>query len=236
LVPLAISGVPGFSGFFSKDLILMAAYESGHVVLFWLALIAAIMTAFYMFRLFFVTFTGEPRHHTHAHESPLNMTFPMSVLAAFALFSGYAEFGGFTEWLGGHGAIAHEIHGPGWIMGLSIAAALFGIALAWLVYGRGAKVRQVEPKGLHKLLYNKYYVDEIYEAGVIRPYTIFGYILKFFDHFIIGGLVKLTVVISQAIGRLGSRLQNGQVQAYGLIVVVGLVLILVSLTAGRLLG
>lgn len=232
---LSIAGFPFFAGFYSKDLILMAAYESGHYGLFWIAVLTAAMTAFYMFRLFFLTFTGTFRHHGHPHESPLSMTLPMMLLAVLAFGAGFLQYFGFTDWIG-EGVHAHPVHGPDWIQYLAIFAGLSGIALAWLVYGRGGKVRTAEPKGLHKLLYNKYYIDEAYQEGVIRPYTLFGYVLKFVDRFIIGGLVQLTVIISQGLGKLGSRLQNGQVQAYGLIVFIGLVLLLVSLTAGRLLG
>jgi len=233
---LAISGFPGFAGFFSKDMILMSAYASGHYVLFALALIAAIMTAFYMFRLYFLTFTGEPRHNNHhVHESPLNMTFPMSVLAVLAVIAGYFEYAGFGEWISGEGTIAHaHVEAPSWIMAVSIIAALAGIGLSYLVYGRGYKVKKKAPTGLHKVLLNKYYVDEVYDTGVVRPYTLFGYFLKFVDKYIVGGLVQLAVWISQGIGYLGSRLQNGQVQTYGLIMVLGLVILFVSLTAGRL--
>ncbi|TCS83393.1 NADH-quinone oxidoreductase subunit L [Tepidibacillus fermentans] len=233
---LAIAGFPGFAGFFSKDMILMSTYASGHYVLFTLALIAAIMTAFYMFRLYFLTFSGTPRHNNHhVHESPLNMTFPMMVLAVLAIVAGYFEYAGFGEWITAEGTIAHaHVEAPSWIMIASIIAALAGIGFAYLVYGRNHKVKNTEPKGLHKLLFNKYYVDELYDTAVIRPYTLFGYFLKFFDKFIIGGLVQLAVWISKFFGYLGSRLQNGQVQTYGLIMVIGLVLLFVSLTAGRL--
>lgn len=78
---LSIAGFPFFSGFFSKDMILMSAYESGNTLLFWLALITVILTAFYMFRLYFLTFSGEPRHNANVHESPKSMTVPMLVLA-----------------------------------------------------------------------------------------------------------------------------------------------------------
>ncbi len=233
---LAISGFPFFSGFYSKDLILLSAYESGYVLLFWVGLIAAIMTAFYMFRLYFLTFTGTPRHNAHVHESPLSMTIPMIILAVLAFGSGFVEYFGFTEWLGGHGAIAEQIaEGPIWINILAIAAGLGGIGLAWFVYGRNKKVRTAEPKGLHKLLYRKYYVDEIYSTGVIRPYTLFGYVLKFFDYYVVGGMVQLAALTAVGIGKIESRLQNGQVQRYGLVTLIGLVLLLVGLTAGRLL-
>jgi len=232
---LAISGFPFFSGFYSKDMILMAAWESGYPVLFWVALTAAIMTAFYMFRLFFLTFTGSPRHHGHAHESPASMTFPMIMLAVLAFGSGFLTYFGLPEWLG-EAVNAHEIHGPKWIEYLAIAAGLSGIALAWLVYGRKARVRTNEPTGVHKLLFNKYYIDEIYSVGILHPYRLFGNVLKFVDHYIVGGLVQLAVWISVTIGKIGSRLQNGQAQSYGLITLIGLVLLLVGLTAGRLLG
>jgi len=232
---LAIAGFPGLAGFFSKDLILASAWESGQTVLFLMALTAAILTAFYMFRLYFMTFTGKPRHHNeHVHESPLSMTFPMMVLASLAVFAGYFEFFGFTEWLSAEGTLGHEIHTPGWIMVVSSLAGITGISLAWFVYGRDKKVSTKQPKGLHKVLYNKYYIDELYDAVVVRPYVALGNLLRLFDHYIIGGLVQLTVVISVGIGRLGSRLQNGQIQAYGLITIIGLVILLVA--AGRLLG
>lgn len=232
---LAIAGFPGLAGFFSKDLILASAWESGQTVLFLMALTAAILTAFYMFRLYFLVFTGTPRHHNdHVHESPLSMTFPMMVLASLAVVAGYFEFFGFTEWLSGDGTIAHNLHTPGWIMVVSSIAGITGISLAWYVYGRDKKVSTKQPKGLHKVLYNKYYIDELYDAVVVRPYTALGNLLKIFDHYVIGGLVQLTVAISVGVGRLGSRLQNGQLQSYGLITILGLVILLIA--AGRLLG
>ena len=233
---LAIAGFPGLAGFFSKDLILMSAYASGHYVLFALALTAAFMTAFYMFRLYFLTFTGTPRHENHhVHESPINMTFPMMVLAVLAIFAGYVEYAGFGEWVSAEGTIAHaHVEAPHWIMYASIAVALGGIALAYLVYGRNKKVKNAEPKGLHKLLFNKYYVDEVYDTAVIRPYVLIGYFLKFVDKFVVGGLVQLAVGLSKLFGYIGSRLQNGQVQTYGLVMILGLVILFVSLTAGRL--
>src|SRR6185437_16003716 len=94
---LAISGVPGLSGFFSKDEILAAAWEGGHPILFLLALIAAFFTAFYMFRLFFMVFTGEQRSKKeHVHESPASMTFPMILLGILTVVGGYVN----TTWFG----------------------------------------------------------------------------------------------------------------------------------------
>jgi len=151
---LSISGFPLLAGFFSKDLILASVYEGGNVLLFWIALFTAAITAFYMFRLYFLTFTGKPRHNVHVHESPRNMTLPMIILATFAVFAGYIEYFGFGHWISAGGTIAEEVHAPSWIMGLSILAAVTGISLAYIIFGRGRAVSLVEPRGAHKLLYN----------------------------------------------------------------------------------
>lgn len=233
---LSIAGFPFFSGFFSKDMILMSAYESGNTLLFWLALITVILTAFYMFRLYFLTFSGEPRHNANVHESPKSMTVPMLVLAFFAIFAGYIEYFGFGDWITASGTIAEEIHGPTWVMVLSIVSALAGILIAWYVYAKKGRVNTADLKGLHKVLYNKYYVDEFYDAAAVRPYTKSGSFLAWFDHYVIGGMVQLAVNLSVWSGKLWARLQNGQIQAYGLVTVVGLAILLISFSVGRLLG
>ncbi len=228
---LSISGFPLFAGFFSKDLILISTFESGNTFLFWIALFTATLTAFYMFRLYFLTFTGKPRHDVKIHESPRNMTLPMIILATFAIIAGYIEYMGFGHWISVGETIAKEVHGPQWIVVLSIVAAISGIALAWVVYGRSKEVKQIEPSGVHKLLYNKYYIDEFYDATIVKPYTSFGKALILFDKYVIEGLVQSTVTISMGIGKLGSRLQNGQVQTYGLVTIIGIVTLLISIAA-----
>jgi len=140
---LAISGFTSLSGFFSKDEILIAAWTHGNPALFWLALIAAFFTAFYMFRLFFLVFTGRPKTElSSVKESPGNMLIPMSVLAVLAIFSGYSNtpwFGTFLgDWLTegspqlGHG----HIEGPLWIMYAASAVSLLGILLAYMMYSK----------------------------------------------------------------------------------------------------
>lgn len=229
---LAISGFPLLSGFFSKDQILMAAYGSGNTFLFWMSLLTAVLTAFYMFRLYFLTFGGKVRTAISAHESPRSMTIPMAVLAFFAVFAGYIEFFGFGEWITAGGTIAQEISGPVWIMIGSIAVALLGIGLAWYVYGRDADAtlaKAPKPAPLYKLLYNKYYVDELYDTAIVKPYTLFGKFLILFDKYVIEGMVQLAVNISVGLGRFGARLQSGQIQAYMLVTVLGIATLLISL-------
>lgn len=243
---LAISGVPLFSGFFSKDEILAAAWEGGHPILFLLALIAAFFTAFYMFRLFFMVFTGEGRSEdaAHAHESPASMTFPMIVLGVLAVVAGYVNtpwFGTFLgDWLTkGNEALAHHAEAPAWIMAAATIVSLLGIYLAWLMYGKRSLSRNwLSGSGdtLHSILFNKYYVDEFYQLTVVSFTKGFSYFLRFIDVFLVEGIVKGVVGIVQGLGKSGSKAQSGQVQTYGAVAFVGLAVLVVifALTGGYL--
>jgi NADH-quinone oxidoreductase subunit L len=242
---LAISGVPLLSGFFSKDEILAAAYEGGHPILFLLALIAAFFTAFYMFRLFFMVFTGEARgHQEHVHESPSSMTIPMLILSILAIVGGYVNttwFGSFLgDWLTDGNKLL-ETHGeePAWVMILATVVSLSGIYLAYLVYGKKSISRNwLSGTGdkLHTILYNKYYVDEFYQATIIALTRGISYLLQFIDVYIVEGLVKGVVGLVQGLGASGSKLQTGQVQTYGAVAFVGLAVLVVifALTGGYL--
>ncbi|MBS4212609.1 NADH-quinone oxidoreductase subunit L [Neobacillus rhizophilus] len=243
---LAISGVPGLSGFFSKDEILVAAWEGGHPVLFLLALIAAFFTAFYMFRLFFLVFTGEARgEQKHVHESPSLMTLPMLVLGVLAIIGGYVNtpwFGSFLgDWLvDGNEALGHgHIEGPAWIMIAATVVSLLGIYLAWLIYGKRSVARDwLSGAGgtLHTILLNKYYVDEFYQLIVVNFVKGFSYFLRFIDVFLVEGIVKGVAGFVQGLGITGSKMQNGQVQTYGAVAFIGLAVLAVifALTGGYL--
>ncbi len=244
---LAISGVPLLSGFFSKDEILAAAWNGGHPVLFLLALIAAFFTAFYMFRLFFMVFTGEGRSEDvkHAHESPSVMTFPMIVLGVLAIVAGYVNtpwFGSFLgDWLTkGNPLLEGQHEGePVWIMAAATIVSLLGIYLAYLIYGKRSISREwLSGKGstLHAILYNKYYVDEFYQLTIISITKGFSHLMQFIDTFIVEGLVNLVTGIVQGLGRLGSKLQSGQVQTYGAVAFIGLAVLVViyAFTGGYL--
>ncbi len=172
---LAISGVPLLSGFFSKDEILAAAWMNGNYVLFVLAIIAAFLTAFYMFRLYFLVFTGEAKTKEDVHESPRIMTYPMIVLGVLAVVAGYINtpwFGTFLgDWLTKDVAFkVREGHGPVWIMIVATLVSLTGIALAYVIYGKKSISRDWaggEDSPLYKLLKEKYYVDELYNMTVL---------------------------------------------------------------------
>ncbi|MCR8632333.1 NADH-quinone oxidoreductase subunit L [Paenibacillus radicis (ex Xue et al. 2023)] len=231
---LALSGIPPFSGFWSKDAILAEAYTHNQL-LFWVGLVAAFFTAFYMSRLFFLVFFGKPRHQAHVHESPATMTIPLVVLAVLAVVAGFV-FTPFSPWLGtwltGH---TQEEHANLVVMILSTLAGLLGIGLGYLVY-----IKRTIPSDLvsgpapwlYRLLNRKYYIDEFYDAVIVKPLKGLGEVLHLFDTFVVDGVVRLISFSVVGIGRLGSRLQNGQVQTYGLVMLLGL-LILVLALAGR---
>ncbi|TVY09303.1 NADH-quinone oxidoreductase subunit L [Paenibacillus cremeus] len=232
---LALSGIVPLSGFWSKDAILAEAFNSGHTVLFWVGLIAAFFTAFYMSRLFFLVFLGKPRHQAHVHESPASMTFPLVVLAVLAVVAGFV-FTPFNPWLGswltGH---AEEEHAQWFVMIMSNVVGLLGIGLGYLVYlKRTVPADAISSRApwLYQLLHRKYYIDEIYHAVFAKPFEAIGHVLHWFDEYVVDGIVRLSSYAVNGIGRVGSRLQNGQVQSYGLATLLGL-LILILAIAGR---
>lgn len=241
---MAISGVPLLSGFFSKDEILLATWASGHTVLFWLAVIAAFFTAFYMFRLFFMVFAGESRSEVkEVKESPAVMTVPMVILGLLAIFAGYMNTPWFGTFLGdwlveGNAALgpAH-VEGPAWIMYVVTAISLAGILLAWLIYGKRSISRDwltAKVPALYNILYNKYYVDEFYQYTVVKATFFVSRVVRFVEVYIVGGAVFLISGIVKVFSTLGSWMQNGQTQMYGAVAAVGLALLVViyALTGG----
>ncbi|MBA2871204.1 NADH-quinone oxidoreductase subunit L [Anoxybacillus calidus] len=241
---LAISGVPLFSGFFSKDEILVAAWTHGHTVLFWLAVAAAFFTAFYMFRLFFLVFTGEARGDVkEVHESPFVMTLPMIVLGILSVVAGYVNtpwFGTFLgDWLT-EGTDMHAHHeAPSWIMIVATAVSLLGILLAWLMYGKKSLSRDwlsSRTSIFYHVLLNKYYIDEFYQLTVVYAAKVVSLLLKYIDRFIVEGAASAVAVLTQGVGKAGARLQNGQVQMYGAVTIIGLAALvaILALTGGYL--
>lgn len=234
---LAISGVPLFSGFFSKDEILISAWVHGNTALFWLAVIAAFFTAFYMFRLFFLVFTGEARKEIkQVHESPAVMTLPMVVLGVLAVVAGYVNTPWFGTFLGdwlveGNEALGHgHVEGPAWIMIVATLVSLAGIFLAYLMYGKKSLSRDwlsSRAPVTYSVLYNKYFIDEFYELTIVNITKFFSLFLKYIEVFIVEGIVNLVTQIVQTFGKTGSRVHNGQVQMYGTVAFVGLAVLFV---------
>ncbi|MED4601469.1 NADH-quinone oxidoreductase subunit L [Paenibacillus validus] len=234
---LALSGIVPLSGFWSKDAILTEAYNTGHYGLLIVGLAAAFFTAFYMSRLFFLVFFGKSRNpHRHdVHESPGTMTFPLIVLAVLAVAAGFV-FTPFNPWLGGW-LTGHEAeeHASALVMILSNVVGLLGIGFGYLVFVKrsisSASFVSSAP-WLYRLLNRKYYIDELYQAVWVRPLGAIGQVLNLFDVYVVDGVVRLSTYAVTGLGRLGSRLQNGQVQTYGLATLLGL-LVLMLVIAGR---
>ena len=229
---LAIAGVPLLSGFFSKDLILEEAYAAPHgsVGLWLLGTLGAGLTAFYMFRLLFVTFWGEtraaPEVADHIHESPSVMTGPLIVLAGLSVIGGYFSVPHFLAAVFAH----HPAHVSFVIRYLPTLVGLAGIGLAYVLYvrepGRAERLGQ-QLATLHGLLLNKYYIDEIYQAVFVRPVLLASqWLWQVWDTQVIDRLVNGTAQTADASGSALRLWQTGNVQTYALSFLAGAMLIL----------
>jgi NADH-quinone oxidoreductase subunit L len=235
---LAIAGIFPFSGFFSKDAILLSAFANHDYFLYAVGLLTAALTAFYMFRLYFITFYGsfrgtdEQRHHLH--ESPAAMTIPLIILAVLSLVGGFIgvpeviSAGGerLTHFLQPVIAMGegHEVtHSTEWLlMGLTTVIALGAIVFAWIRY---RNYRDERTGAFGKVLANKWYVDELYDSIIVKP---LGGLSRFADSFIersgIDALVNGVGRVVNYSGRQLRWLQSGQVGSYVLLMVISMVL------------
>ncbi|MDP3980375.1 MAG: NADH-quinone oxidoreductase subunit L [Chlamydiota bacterium] len=270
IATLAIAGIFPFAGFFSKDAILTAVFTAASqspalFVLYGLGLAGAVLTAFYMFRAVFVAFYGQYRGHAHPHESPKTMTLPLIILALLSIVGGFVGLG-FpfpNDWniiarflspmipVSHHAA--HVSMALEWsLIAVSLFAAGLGIACAWFIYIKDNKwtwADQFVSKYplLHKLIYNKYYVDEIYQSLFISPtlkaaeksavfdqkgidgvvngtrhFTVGTSVFSgFFDLHIVDGLVNFVAWIIHAFGKILRRVQTGVIHNYILVVGLG---------------
>jgi NADH-quinone oxidoreductase subunit L len=285
---LAIAGVPLLAGFFSKDQILGAAAGHGNWVLYGMGLLTAALTACYMFRAFWLTFHGKFRgtheQEHHLHESPPSMTWPLRVLAVGAIVAGYVgipaamtfetlDINYFDQLL--HNVLVevpglenpehHPLSFELILIFASIAAAGLGIFLAWRIWGRKGIAGEEAVVGrfpaAHRVLENKYYVDELYDATVIRGFwatarglfrfdagfidgflvngtrnvTVHAFSLgsSLFDKYVVDGLVNLTGRILDGFSRGFRRLQTGYVANYALILVMGMFALIVYMMLRR---
>lgn len=240
---LALTGIPPFSGYFSKEAILISIYANGRIDLLIVALITAFFTALYIFRLYFLVFTGSYRGEKKLGAPLSVMTFPLHILGILTVVIGFIDFP--NHWFESFLTTGMDIESisltgsPDWLPWTTVGISLVGIALASLLYGNkketSPRSRRRAFSWIYLLLENKFYFDEIYQWLIVFPLKGLGYLFIGFDRFVIGGLVRLTAWIPVTIGGLGSRLQNGQVQTYILISVFGLLLVIVGLTTGGLL-
>ncbi len=272
IATIAIAGIPPLAGFFSKDEILWMAFSRGFTFQWFLGFLAAGITAFYMFRLVFMTFFGKEKfdhHHVHPHESPASMYLPLYVLAGLSIVGGWLgipeALGGsnlFHHWLapvldssssneavkhaaamvgsgglgvasayasgganaaaaGGHDAIEYVL------MAASVGYALCGITVALYLYVKRPDIPgkiAASFKGTYNLLYNKYFVDEIYGAVFVDGcVALANHFWKFWDVVVIDGLVNGMASGVRGVGAVFAKFQNGQVQAYALSIAAGAV-------------
>jgi NADH-quinone oxidoreductase subunit L len=224
---VAIAGVPPFAGFYSKDAILAAA-DRHAPWMYWVGVITAGMTAFYVFRAIFLAFFGDYRGKAHPHESPMVMIAPLAVLAALSLGGGY--FFKIPEFLAPLFPLAKEADDIGPML-VSVAFGLAGIALAWLFYvfkpGLPDQIAATF-SGLYKLIYNKYFVDEIYAAVVVNPVVAGSReaLWKGVDVAVIDGSVNGVASQARGIGGVLKLLQSGNIRSYAAWVLLGSVVLL----------
>jgi NADH-quinone oxidoreductase subunit L len=262
---LAIAGIPGFAGFFSKDEILFKTYLSSKV-LWGIGVVAAGMTAFYMMRLVYLTFYGKGRYDeekVHVHESPRVMTVPLVILAIFSVIGGYvgipkvlsvgADINYFEHYLEpvfGHTS-TQGIHGNRsgiegtqenrsdmaaadagvevMVMVLAVIVAAIGIYVAWEMYRRRAGIAEKLARrfrGLYHLISNKYWVDELYDAVIVKPYYFLCRRSVDFDTWVVDGTVNFTGTFTDITSNIVKLFQTGYVRSYALYFFFGVVIII----------
>ncbi|MFP6717939.1 MAG: NADH-quinone oxidoreductase subunit L, partial [Alphaproteobacteria bacterium] len=244
---LALAGIPPFAGYFSKDLILEAAYGAHSAIgnyAFWLGVIVVLMTAFYSWRLLFMTFHGESRADekvvAHIHESSKVMVLPLFVLAAGSIGAGYvgynmtdlnSDFWGQSIFVASsHQALENLHHVPVWVKVLPITLAIVGIVLAYLLYIRfpnaPAKIA-VSTRGLYYFLLNKWYFDEFYDWLIVKPIKRLGLGLwKSGDGDLIDGVGPDGIAAAVVnLSRRASNIQSGYIYHYAFAMLIGIALL-----------
>lgn len=248
---LALAGFPPFAGFYSKDVILEAAYMSDSSfgkLAFGLGIAAAFLTAFYSWRLIFLTFHGKTRadHHTfdHAHESPISMLIPLFILAFGSVFSGLFGFHFLNIVSAEHNFFGEAIfvseskrelleiihHAPLAVKNAPLVLGVIAIILAYIFYVKKTDLPQKfanKFKIAYKISLNKWYFDEIYEAALVRPVKSCGsFLWKIIDAKIIDGGPNGAAYFCKSMANKISKLQTGFIYSYALVMVLGLIIII----------
>ncbi len=256
----ALSGIPPLAGFWSKDEIISTAFRTGHFPIFWIALITAVLTAFYMTRVVLLTFYGDYRGHGEPHESPAVMTRPLVVLAGLSVFAGFLgapQFGAvFADWVH-FGEVHHEPFSYGFAA-ISILGALGGIAVGYRLYSRWREREPLRALGpVYTLLERKYFMDDIYLRGIVRP-TQYGLsnavywtnqhildglvnaagwvarkvarVVDLVDRKAVDGAVNGVAIGTGTAGGLLRYIQSGNVQRYAVFLFVGVAILAILMT------
>ncbi len=257
IATLAIAGVPPLAGFWSKDEIITAAFESQHLIIFWVLLVTAAMTSFYMFRLLFLTFFGKTRGHLHPHESPLVMTGPLMILAVGSALIGLPGSPWMHHWFqtflgGGHGHEAIQMNS--FVVTLSIATSVIGFVFALVFYVINPELPKRFAKRnwlLYSASHNKLWIDEIYQATIIRAFkwistSAFKFdakivdgavnevgfktvwlsgIKNWIDKYIVDGLVNFVGWFTRSLSATLRLIQNGYIHQYLFFLLLGILII-----------
>ena len=230
IATLAISGIPPFAGFFSKDAILAAAFASEHYVIWGIGTITALLTAFYMFRMLFIVFDAKGGKHESLQSLPRTMTRPLVVLAfgsATAGFLGVNEAYGGSNWFASFlslpDANLHLSHASEYLLGaLNVAMGLIGMGLAYKLFATEAA--PPEGKSLwQRAVIHKFYIDEIYEAITVKPLRWMSVMSdRVIDRMGFDGIINFSTYSYRYAGMLFARLQNGKVRYYALYILAGI--------------
>jgi NADH-quinone oxidoreductase subunit L len=255
IATLAIAGIPGFAGYFSKDAILEAAQSGPHanLILWLLGVAGALLTSFYMFRLVFLTFFGAPRydeHKVHVHESPKNMTIPLVILAFLSIFGGWfaaPKLAGGADYFEKFLAPVFTAYAPAAeaapestqattpalalvhaLVSWPVGVGFLGLLVAWYFYIKRPDIPKKMAQSAHALyllLLNKYYVDEIYAALIVRPllWISTNVLWHVIDEGAIDGIVNGTATVARGSGAEVRKLQSGNTRSYAAWVILGAV-------------
>jgi NADH-quinone oxidoreductase subunit L len=223
---LAIAGVWPFAGFHSKDAILLAAHAHAPWM-YWVGVVTAGLTAFYVFRAMFLCFFGEYRGHAHPHESPAIMYMPLVILALLSVAGGYLPI---REWIAPLFPETHEAHDTTLVL-ISVGFGLAGILAAYYVYVLKPGSADSYAKslgGVYRAIVNKFYVDEAYDAAIVHPLEqgSQAVLLHGVEEVVVEGGVKGTVAMVRSLGGVFRYLQNGSIRSYAVYALLGAVVFL----------
>jgi NADH-quinone oxidoreductase subunit L len=233
---LALAGIPPLAGFFSKDSIIAAAYNTHHYAIWGVALATAFLTALYMARAVLLTFGGEYRGTGHPHESPAVMTAPMVLLAAFSVVAGFTGGfvwkGGFGTWLALRGVTGEAEHFQLGLTLVSVAVAVGGLAVGYTMYRTYRERDPLLQMGpITKVLARKYYMDDLYNEGIRRPIQYQAARgANAFDRGVVDGAVNGLGLGARTLGGVLQYVQSGNVQRYAVFLFVGVIILAFVIT------